>query len=423
MWRRLMAVVAIILLVGACGVDRGNAADDGGSDDDGGAAATEATECEALDPDAEPAVSVGIRLFDADRAVCAAVADCLAQAAAEASSDPAGAGTRIRDCLNEVVDGASVAAIVGMPGLGTLMISNDASATSWSVQCGGPSLDPRLADEAAGGTTSSVNDAMALYAEAAATDDPAERDDKTKQANLLIAAAEQDAVLSSVPTGSGDGGGGGGGNWVDLAAAASTAAAEVIKAGAADDSKDANQRIFDSVVKPAQQHLAPKANQRTARDADDPCAAAQAQFDACNSKGWKTEQCKQLRTSILNPNCDQDAVLTADGTPCGLPEKPTAEQLLAAEIALCHQLVRGTDGTDPCQPPAFAEWSHGSSGPTICSDPAALTGVDQCLPGLLPPDDLDRKLHAQQLAVLATLLEKYGGAVVVVVDPRGPRTQ
>jgi hypothetical protein len=315
-----------------------------------------------------------------------------------------------------------------MPGLGTLMISTDTAATSWSVQCGGASLDPRLADGETASGTSKVNEVLTLYTEAVASNDPVERKDKVEKMNRLVAAAEQD-VVATVPLveGGGDGGGGGGGvddggSWVDLASAASAAVAEALKAGTGGNTTDANRAVFDAVGKPLKQHIQAMANQRTVRDADDPCAAAQAQFDACNSKGWKTEQCKQLRTSILNPNCDQDAVLTADGTPCGLPEKPTAEQMLAAEIALCQQLVRGTDGADPCQPPAFADWSGGGSGPAICSDPAALTGVDQCLPGLLPPDDLDRKLHAQQLAVLATLLQKYGGAVVVVVDPRGPRT-
>jgi hypothetical protein len=392
-----------------------------------GATESDVTLCEALGDTPDPRPSVGVAVTPAGSVPCDEVAACLADAAAAARDDPSTAAVRIDECLGAIPDTSAVSALVGMPGVGALGAVTGTPVWSLSVACQSPALDARLAEGDAGVDTSGLDEAFALYAEASATDDPAVQDEKIKAANAVIAGFEQAVVADTSDLGGGSDDGGPSlddagfewsddTTWAEDAAAAGAEVDELIERREPDSATNGNAAVFSTI---GTLFRALHEGERTAQDTDDPCAEMAHQFAECNAKEWRTDQCQQLRNSFINPHCDATAALTAEGTPCAVPGDPDPQALLAAAVDECHKLVRGTEGTDPCQPPAFDEWQGGGT-PNLCSDPAALTREDQCLPGWFPPEDLDRVVHAQQVAVLAAITRKYGGHSVVVVPPSGP---
>jgi hypothetical protein len=361
---------------------------------------------------------------------CKEIAACLVGAASAAASDPAAAAARIEDCLSTIPNTSAVSAMVGMPGIGTLGVAAGTQVSSFSVACQSPAVDARLAEGGAKGDPALAEKALTLYGEARAADDPAEQKQKVEAANLLIGAFEQSVVADTTDMegGSTDSGSNMTGgefewsddNWAQDAADAAAEVGDLIERGAnSADATQANNAANAAIGSTLGTMVrAFMGLQRTA-DVDDPCEDVAQQFAECNAKEWRTDQCQQLRNSFLNPRCDATAALTAEGTPCAPAGTPDPKAMLAATVAACQKLVRGSDGTDPCQPPPFNGWQAGKT-PGACADPAALTRDDQCLPGWFPPEDLDRVARAQQIAVLAKITKKYGGRSVVVVPPSGP---
>jgi hypothetical protein len=418
---RLLVLLLVSLTLGACsgwGVTDPQASPTAPREGaEPGAAASDVGTCQAVGNTATPRASVGLSVTPAGSVPCQELAACLVRAAATAQNDPAAAADQIKACLVTIPDTTAVSALVGMPGIGTLGVVTGTPVSSFSVACQSPAVDARLAEgDSSSGATQT---ALALIGEAQAADDPAERKEKTESANLLIGGLEQAEVADTKEVGGGTRDGGS--TWAEAAINASADVGDIIAQGGNPDTggqarNAANLAIYSTI---STIFRAFHEQQRTAQDTDDPCAAAAQQFADCNAKEWRTDQCQQLRNSFINPRCDATTVLTAEGTPCAASGTPSAEALLAAAVEECHKLIRGSDGTDPCQPPAFSEWQGGST-PATCSDPAVLTREDQCLPGWFPPEDLDRIAHAQQIAVLAKITKKYGGRSIVVVPPSGP---